>query len=136
MLILEKTALKNAFALICARTPYKNIAQKTSSGTNKLLFQRLKSVCHLSLQCSIFNCYVYSDNAFSSKLKLNWCGLVNHKIIFLSVINLIESSFISANKSIYSFNCWLNRWFQINILNSTLWHAVSYRQRISESHEI
>ena len=66
-------------------------------------------------------------------MKLNWCGLVNLKIIFPSVINLIKSSFISANKSLYSFNCLLNRWFQINILNNTLWHAVSYCQRISKN---
>ena len=55
-------------------------------------------------------------------MKLNWCGLVNLKIIFPSVINLIKSSFISANKSIYSFNCF-----------NTLWHAVSYCQRISKN---
>ena len=94
---------------------------------------------------------------------MNLCGLVKLKIISPSVINLIKSSFLSAN---YKFNisfhllaCRANeRWFQIRLVFSrfldvcgnleisdytslvpgihvkTLLQAVSYCQRISQGH--
>ena len=56
MFIFEKTACFRTH-LYAHTLTHKNIPQKTSSGIKKLLFQRLKSVSHLSLQWSIFNCY-------------------------------------------------------------------------------
>ena len=108
-------------SFVCTDTYTQEHSSENQFWNKKLLFQRLKSVFHLSLQCSIFNCYTnrgYSDNAFSFKVRLNLCRMVNLKIISSSVINLINSSFISANKSIYSFICLLDRWFQIRLVIS------------------
>ena len=112
---MKKTILFIFEKTVCFRThlrahtlTHKNIPQKTSS--NQSLTYRYNALFSTVTNCG------YSDNAFYSKVKLNQCGLVNLKIIFLSVTNLIKSLLILANKSIYPFVCLLNSSLRIRLV--------------------
>ena len=106
-------------SFVCTRTYTQEHSSENQFCNKKIVIPTLKISLYRcnALFSTITNCG-NSDYAFSSKVNLNLCGLVNLKIISPSVINLIKSSFISTNKSIYPFICLLDRWFQIRLVFS------------------